>query len=321
MNILIITSKYDIPVNEIIEIINRKGHEVFRLNTEDFCRGIELEVQMDTAEFTGKIVYGARSIQVEDVQSIFFRRPQRPYLDYIEDQTAKEFIEAEIAAFTNWLWQALTCFWVSQPLSLRRAESKIDQLRVAPRLGFHIPKTLITNRPEAVRKFYHQCNGRIINKVLGKGVVKKGDVTYGIYTHRVEEEHLEHLDSVKDVPCVFQERIEKAFELRITVVGREVFAAEIHSQLSPRTRDDWRRYDFDNTPHKIHRLPNAVTESCLRLLAHYGLNFGAIDMIVTPDEEYVFLELNPNGQWLWIERLTGLLISEAIADMLIRGYV
>ena len=103
MAILIITSKYDIPVNQIVDIIQKKGYEVCRLNTEDFCRNIEVEVKADTTEFKGKIVYGARLIRLEDVQSVFYRRPQRPYLDYIEDQSAKEFIEAEIAAFTNWL--------------------------------------------------------------------------------------------------------------------------------------------------------------------------------------------------------------------------
>ena len=143
----------------------------------------------------------------------------------------------------------------------------------------------------------------------------------GIYTHRVEEEHLQNLEGVRHVPCMFQERVEKKFELRITVVGKQIFTAEIHSQLSPRTRDDWRRYDLQNTPHRVHDLPPAIAESCFNLLSHYQLNFGAIDMIVTPDDRYVFLELNPNGQWLWIEHLTHMPITAAIADMLIRASV
>lgn len=321
MNILIITNKSDIPSNAVIEAIEAHGDEVFRLNTDDLCKDIDIEINVQGNHLNGVLNHGERSIDLTNIKSVFYRRPQIPQLDHIENDAARVFIEGEMSAFINWLCQTLPCFWISHPNVTRRAESKIDQLRIVPHFGFEIPKTLITNKPDRVREFYQKCSGQIINNVLAKGMIEVDGTTFGIYTHRVEKEHLEHLDLVKYVPCVFQERIEKDFELRITVVGKEIFAAEIHSQLSLKTRDDWRRYDIENTPHKIHNLPDGVKESCLRLLAHYALNFGAIDMIVTPEGRYVFLEINPNGQWLWIERLTGLPITEAIANMLIRASI
>lgn len=118
---------------------------------------------------------------------------------------------------------------------------------------------------------------------------------------------------------MFQELIEKAFEVRVTVVGKQVFATEIHSQQSQRTKDDWRRYDLENTPHKEHVLPSEIESACLNLTRHYSLAFAAIDIIVTPKGKYVFLEINPNGQWLLLEKLTGQPISEALAQMLVRG--
>jgi glutathione synthase/RimK-type ligase-like ATP-grasp enzyme len=108
-------------------------------------------------------------------------------------------------------------------------------------------------------------------------------------------------------------------EIRATIVGNRVFAAEIHSQNSPKTRDDWRRYDFDNTPHLPHQLPLDMEQKCVDLVRHLNLNFGAIDLILTPQGEYVFLEINPNGQWGWIEELTGLPICAAIVDLLVGG--
>src|SRR5207249_969990 len=116
-----------------------------------------------------------------------------------------------------------------------------------------------------------------------------------------------------------QSYVPKHVELRITVVGQLVFAAEIHSQESNHTRYDWRQYDFYETPYFVHKLPSAVASRCVQLVERLGLCYGAIDMILTPDERYVFLEINPNGQYLWVEEATGLPISEAICNLLMDG--
>ncbi|NJR75066.1 MAG: hypothetical protein HC773_18390 [Scytonema sp. CRU_2_7] len=121
------------------------------------------------------------------------------------------------------------------------------------------------------------------------------------------------------MPNDFQAYIPKRLELRITVVGQQVFAAEIHSQETNHTRYDWRRYDHHKTPYFPHELPPEVEQRCVQLVEKLGLCYGAIDMILTPDGRYVFLEINPNGQYLWIELATGLPISDAICDLLISG--
>lgn len=103
------------------------------------------------------------------------------------------------------------------------------------------------------------------------------------------------------------------------MVGDKVFACEIHSQENQRTIDDWRHYNFDDlkdVKHLVHKLPSEVQDKCIRMADHFGLNFATFDLVLTPDGKYVFLEMNPNGQWLWIEDLTGLPISEAITDLL-----
>jgi len=322
MAILLITNELDITSDALIEAIEKRDGQVFRLNTENFIGDmIKINVEIGNQYFRPILEYCSRRIEFSTIRSAFYRRPIRPKLTHINDDASRSFIEAETAAFTNWLWQSLHCFWVSPPRNIRSAESKIDQLRIAPLLGLRIPRTLITNKPDDVRRFYEECNGEIVNKVLAKGVIEHEGDSWNIYTHRVGEQHLRDLELVREVPCLFQERIEKSFELRVTIVGNQVFPAKICSQSSTRTRDDWRRYDIGNTPHMPYMLPTEVERQCLALLRYYKLNFGAIDMIVTPDGEYIFLELNPNGQWLWIERLTGMPISEAIADMLIRASV
>lgn len=319
MSVLIVSNKLDPHVDAVIRELHQIDCPVFRLNTEDLCSGFDLDIRMERGEMSGGFQSKLRSLDLCSIRSILYRRPQKPEARAIEDLTVREFAQKEMDTCLNWLWQALQCFWVSKPSSIKKANSKIDQLRIAPVIGFEVPRTLITSNPSSALQFIKECGGMVINKVLNDGAIQKDGNPHVVYTHRVTEQNLLQLDLVRHMPCVFQERIEKKFELRITIVGSAVFATEIHSQQSERTREDWRRYDLSNTPHRVHQLPKEVEEACLRLVQHYDLAFGAIDMIVTPDGRYVFLEINPNGQWLWIERLTGLPIAKTMAQMLAQG--
>jgi hypothetical protein len=125
-----------------------------------------------------------------------------------------------------------------------------------------------------------------------------------VYTSEVLDAGLFHPEQEQRLRCclsLFQQKLPKQLEIRVTVVCREVFAAEIHSQISPKTRIDWRKYDIANTPHYPHQLPKDVEEKCLSLTRHFGLDFNTIDLILDPDGRYWFLEMNPNGLWAWIE--------------------
>ena len=108
----------------------------------------------------------------------------------------------------------------------------------------------------------------------------------------------------------------KDVEIRVTVVGDKVFAAEIHSQVNEEAKYDWRTVSPRKIPHFVHKLPDEIETACVALTTMLGLNFSAIDLIKKPDGEYIFLEINSNGQWLWIEDITGLKIADAIAEAL-----
>ena len=180
-----------------------------------------------------------------------------------------------------------------------------------------MPETLVTNDPEAARQFCAVHHDGVVYKTIASGFVEYlPTVTGTIYTTLLEQKHLAELDRVEVVPCLFQEYVAKAVELRVTVVGTEVFAAQIDSQATERTKHDWRRYD-SATPYSQHRLPQDEEERCVTLVRCLGLEFGAIDLVLRPDGRYVFLEINANGQWGWIEQLTGFPIAAAIADRLI----
>jgi glutathione synthase/RimK-type ligase-like ATP-grasp enzyme len=238
----------------------------------------------------------------------------------VKNKFALEFAQRESNEFLKTLWSCLRkeILWVSHPEDIRGASHKMHQLITAKKLGFDIPDTIVTNNPDTILSFYEKHGGNIVNKVLNRGYVDYNDGIFSlIYTNRVSKDELQKsVKSIKINPCLFQEYIPKLVELRITVVGSIVFAAEIHSQNSQRTKDDWRRYDLEHTPHFAHKLPANIESLCRKMVKGYNLNFGTIDMIVTPENKYIFLELNPNGQWMWIEELTKLPISEALVSLL-----
>jgi hypothetical protein len=126
-----------------------------------------------------------------------------------------------------------------------------------------------------------------------------------------------YLDSVRLAPCLFQELIPKDHELRVTVIGEQVFACAIYSQENEQTKVDWRHPGVE-FPRKEARLPDGVRDFCLAMTKHYGLNYGALDFIVTPAGEYVFLELNPNGQWMFVQHwLPRIPLVQTMADTLV----
>lgn len=194
---------------------------------------------------------------------------------------------------------------------------KIKQLRVASEVGLEIPRTLITNNPEDAEMFFKKTarSKGVIIKRLGGGIILEGNQGSAIYTSLVSKSDIKEIERVRYTPVLFQEYIPQDIELRITVVGDKVFPVEIHSQESDKAKIDWRR-DTLNLSHRVHVLPCEIEQKIINFVRRLGLNFGAIDMILTPDQRYVFLEINPNGQWGWIEDLTDLPIPDAIIDLL-----
>jgi glutathione synthase/RimK-type ligase-like ATP-grasp enzyme len=135
-----------------------------------------------------------------------------------------------------------------------------------------------------------------------------------IFTTKITKEYLDKANTLRYAPCLFQEYIPKKTEFRVTIVGNELHSAEIHSQNSEKTKHDWRHYDdFKKTPYEQKVLPKKIAKSLLRLMKLMNLQFGAVDLIKTPDDNFVFLEVNPNGRWWWIQELTGMNIAKDIA--------
>jgi hypothetical protein len=255
-------------------------------------------------------------IDLAALKAIWLRRPGR-----IAPSAAGEFVTAEVTDFVDDVWDldSLPMLPAAAPV-VRRAQKKMRQLDLAVRLGFEIPPTLVTNDPDVALDFVRACNGRLISKQVGFADVARTDSNaYLRYTERVTHRDLVHIEALRRCPLILQAEVPKRHELRVTVVGDDTFTVAIHSQGNPRTALDWRRYDDARTAHEITTLPGEIADRCRRLTGALGLRYAAFDLIVTPDDRYVFVEVNPNGQYLWLEDLTGIPISEAIAAFLASG--
>ena len=311
---------------------------VDRVSVELHRRGARFAVLNPAAESvapTLRVAFGERGarirtpggdLELDAIDRVWLWRPGVRAEDRAKatarfgDATVASYVEAEWATVVADALLARPRRWTPGTASaIRAADGKLGQLARARALGFQVPDTLVTNDPDEALAFLAAHDGVVINKapstVLTSQLMSKALVAY---TRALEPRDVATIDAIGHVPVMLQRRIAKKLELRVTVVGDRVFPAAIHSQVTRRTRVDWRRYDHAHTPVLAHALPDEVSARCLALAHGLGLRYGAIDLIVTPEDEHVFVEINPNGQWTWIEDYAGLPITAALCDELLR---
>jgi len=228
--------------------------------------------------------------------------------------SARRFARAAATAGLLSLRQAHRFTWVNDPWAAGRSSDKTLQLIHARDRGLAVPETLLTNDPVAFTAFV---------RAKGQAAVKSPSGSTGlpgqlrVLTQRVTAADLADAESVRLAPVLAQDYVAKRTEVRATVVGSQVLAVEIHSQDHADTRIDWRRYHPGLRYDRI-ELPAAVRRGCVAVARDCGLAYSGIDLVRTPDDEYVFLEANSEPAWLWVEDETGLPITRRIAALLAR---
>jgi glutathione synthase/RimK-type ligase-like ATP-grasp enzyme len=313
--VLIITNQFDPHVDYVIEKFHARDVPFVRLNTDDIPAPDSLLGVTDSEGGFELALYKTdAAIAHRDIGAIWYRRPgefQIPALD----EESRRFARQEIRELVHGWWSTLSNHkWINDPFAIDRARHKVLQLQMASALRFSLPRTLITTDPQRFAEFWRTCHGNVVYKALGHATSRDDEGRYCLTpTRLLDESFMERLEGIRVAPCIFQEYVAKKFELRITVIEGRVFTCAIHSQGSQQSRIDWRMHpDPESIQHTVYELPLELQHRCIDLTSGLGLRSGMIDMIVTPSNEYVFLEINPNGQWVWVEEMTGLPISEAL---------
>lgn len=196
------------------------------------------------------------------------------------------------------------------------AEKKLLQLDIARTIGFNVPASIISNSKSAIQDFLLQHNDEGILKLSTQPTFKKGEDIFFIYANKVSCSDFNEMGTTIDSPFIVQNYIKKLFEVRYTFINGEHFVCKIESQLSDRSSIDFRRYDFANTPYVSINPPAEIKSMVTEFMKQLNLNYGALDFIVDPSNNWYFLEVNPVGQYGWIEHLTGLKITSAILHFL-----
>ncbi|GAA1649101.1 ATP-grasp ribosomal peptide maturase [Actinoplanes couchii] len=305
--VAVFTDEFDITADAVIMELNERGTAVFRCDPAAFPGALAVRARFGRDGWTGHLDTGSRVLDLKDVVCAWWRRPTP--ITVAAAVPNADWVRQEATAGLRGLLAALP--WLNHPDDIRAAEHKPLQLAVAAQAGLTVAPTLITNDPAHAREFAAEC-GPVIYKPLSGGLLDDGRI---IYTSVIDPVTLD--GSVTLTAHLFQQQIPKTHELRVTVVDGRIFTARIDA-LTAEGHIDWRS-DYRKLRYSQETLPSKVAAEVRVFMQLHRLRFAALDFVVTPDGEYVFLEANPNGQWAWIEDETGLPIAAAIADALERG--
>ena len=293
-----------------LKLLNESYMVLDTFSQDDF-----FEVQYKNNHSSGIINIDNKKIDLSDVKSVWNTSPLSIKINSNLIEESKDFVKAEWTEGISSLWNSCSAKWVNNPNSILNAVNRLKQLQLGTKIGLKTPNTIITNNPNKLRSFFEECNEEIIAKTLHSSEGLPEDKM--IFTTKLSKKDLEQASQLQFAPCMFQEYVPKNTELRVTIIGDVFHTAEIFSQQSDKTKHDWRQYDdFEKTPYKKSELPDNIKNSLLKLMKIMNLEFGAADLIRTPDDEYIFLEINPNGRWWWIQELTGMNIAKDIASNL-----
>lgn len=327
--ILIVTTPGDAHSDVVAAFLRRNGHEPRFLYPESMFSEGGTTFRMDGKE--RRVTFGQTwnevPIDLDEVRAVYWRKPFEPEMPESLPEWERSLAQREAQQALDAIWKLLThrddVYWMSDPAAIRGASNKLEQLHRAALLGFETPATLVTNQPDEAEKFRIESGGAIIYKTMAGQLpgqpMEFVNGTGKLLLTSLVEESIGAEAAIGVAPCMFQEHITKDRELRVTVFEDQVFTCALHSQEDPRSRIDWRHQNADFS-YTAEKLPEDVSLNCVEMVRSYGLNYGALDFIVTPDGRYVFLELNPNGQWMFVQmKVPELALTQTLTDILVRN--
>lgn len=300
--VLILTTKIDPHAEDVTKCLIKRGALPINWFVDEFLFNQKI-IQKIGQEYEQNLIVDNNNIDLLDIDVVWYRRVLRPTLPDSVSSLDKEYVQRENLIYLKSLWLTLgeSAKWVNPFSSIDKSNSKVLQLRNAYRLGLSIPETLITNDKSSIINFIqkNEKDGTIF-KTFSPTSWQENDQTFGCYTASITADMLSTEENMALTPGIFQKRLRKDFEARVTFFGEEYIAVKIHNTEEL----DWRVL-FSNNNLKLSPLilPTDVEKKCISLMKNLGIVFGCFDFIVTPEGEYVFLEVNEMGQFLWVEEV------------------
>jgi hypothetical protein len=302
--VLIITNEQDLGADYVVLELERRHVAVLRCNAERFAQWrVFLRPGRDWRLFDPQ----GRQISSGSTSGIWWRRPGPPTFDIGLSAGESRALVDQWQAVAEGLASVPGPRWVSPPAAIAAAEDKARQLAAAQQLGFAVPETVWTNDLARARSL--AADGRTVVKTVTAAHWEDGHEAAFVFARPLELADLpSDASSFASAPAALQAKVDPKRDVRVTVVGSSVLAAETST-----ANLDWRVEP--QAEWASHELSDDVTDKCRRLVAALGLHFGGIDLVLDANGTYWFLEINPNGEWGWLQHC-GLPIASALADVL-----
>jgi glutathione synthase/RimK-type ligase-like ATP-grasp enzyme len=306
----------DVHVRAVAAELDRRGERYEIYDPAWYPQSSAVSAESSGAGVRWQLSWGSTHLAMSDVTAIWYRRPGDFGLSADLQPFERDWLRVECDHVFSALWESASALWVSRPSAIRRAGLKLLQLDLARSIGFAVPGFALTNDVDVARDFIASCRDGTVVKVLSNPAILDGERAGAIYTHLLNPQDLDVLDSVRHGPTFLQEYVPKRRDIRVTVMGKSVIAVAIDSPILDRSRVDFRRAEIYDLPHEVIALPPDLSRACVQLVERLGLAFGAIDLVQTADGGFLFLEINPNGQWYWLEEITAAPLAATMCDLL-----
>lgn len=304
MTVLVISQEQDLTADRVVLQLHGRV-PVARIDLGDFPTALRMSATTGEDGWRGVISAGPRTIDLADITAVYYRRPSPFRMTGDMSGAEAEWAVREARHGFGGVLAAINCRWVNNPHHMAAATKPV-QIAAAIGSGLAVPSTLITNDPRHARDFLGDAEGAVYKTLSGSPSTVLG---HAIYTQALPRGAT--LTGVDQTAHLFQEFVPKQYEVRLTVVGERLFAARIDAG-SEAARLDWRT-DYASLKFTPIDVPDDVAAGVRALMAALRLRFGALDFVVDPSDVWWFLEINPNGQWGWVEDATGQPIADAIA--------
>jgi glutathione synthase/RimK-type ligase-like ATP-grasp enzyme len=308
--LLILTSDTDLTADFlIVELLDRKL-PYFRLNAEEL---VGAKYQFSDSGVR-RISVGPRSVEMSEVTAVWYRRAIYPAYRDSTSLSERVFASGEFRHLVFGMVWNPKILWVNPIDKVYIAEHKIYQLEVARQVGLRVPKTVVSTDPVELQTFAASNPDGTICKPIFHGLYIDGPDSYSVYTRRVGPDEFNSNMEI-DCPILLQEEVPRSRDLRITFVGKQCFAAAVHGSTGS---VDWREPAADAT-FSATELDLDTKSKCESMLQTLGLHYGAFDFIQRPNGDLIFLEVNPTGEWAWLENALGFPIRRAFVDLFYGG--
>lgn len=308
--LLILTSNKDLAADYLIVQLIRKGLAYFRLNREDITQA-NFHLHLNQSRITRTISVGSRSVDLNSITAVWYRRSIQPQFDETNLTPAQmRFVSGELRHLAAGIVMNPAITWVNPIDKVSISEHKVFQLQVASKLGFVTPRTIISSDVDEISQFVSQTKLGAIYKPIFHGLYFDGESGRAVYTRRLNLNELSQ-EALRDCPLLVQEEIHRFADVRATFIGDRYFAADIQGADS---LVDW-RVPSEDVSYARSSLDYRTIDLCRQMMRELGLVYGAFDFIRTPTGELVFLEINPTGEWAWLEHKLLFPMRDAFVDL------